>query len=88
MAWTIEYDPRVQGDLREIDKAVQKEILDYMETRISSADDPRSFGKALRYTKKGLWRYRVRDYRILCEIQEHRLVVLVVAVGRRDKIYD
>ena len=88
LAWTIEYDPRVQGDLRGIDKAVQKEILDYMETRISSADDPRSFGKALRYSKKGLWRYRVRDYRILCEIQEHRLVVLVVAVGRRDKIYD
>jgi len=78
----------VQEDLRGIDKAIQREILDYMETRISSADDPRSFGKALRYSKKGLWRYRVRDYRILCEIQEYKMVVLVVAVGHRSKIYD
>jgi len=59
-----------------------------MEMRISSADNPRSFGKALRYSKKGLWRYRVRDYRIICEIQDYRLVVLVVTVGRRDKIYN
>ena len=88
MAWTIEFDPRVERDLRGLDKAIQREILDYMETRIGSAVNPRSFGKALRYGKKGLWRYRVRDYRIIREIQEHRPVALVIAVGRRDKVYD
>ena len=58
-----------------------------MESRIASSDDPRSFGKALRHSQKGLWRYRVRDYRIICEIQNERVVVLVVAVGHRSKVY-
>jgi mRNA interferase RelE/StbE len=87
LAWTIEYDPRVERDLRGLDKRVQKEILDYMESRIASSDDPKTFGKALRHSQKGLWRYRVRDYRIICEIQRERVVVLVVAVGHRSRVY-
>ena len=87
MAWTIEYDPRVERDLRGLDRRIQEEILDYMESRIASSDDPKSFGKALRHSQKGLWRYRVRDYRILCEIQPERVVVLVVAVGHRSEVY-
>ena len=88
MAWTIEYDPRVERDLRGLDKRIQREILDYMDSRIALSDDPRSLGKALRHSKKGLWRYRVRDYRIICEIQQERVVVLVVAIGHRSKIYE
>ena len=87
MAWTIEYDPRVERDLRGLDKRIQKEILDYMDSRIAPSDDPKSFGKALRHSRKGLWRYRVRDCRIICEIQQERIVVLVVAVGHRSKVY-
>jgi mRNA interferase RelE/StbE len=59
-----------------------------METRIAPSDDPMSFGKALRHSHKGLWRYRVRAYRIICEIQPDREVVLVIAVGHRSKVYD
>jgi mRNA interferase RelE/StbE len=55
--------------------------------RIASSDDPKSFGKPLRHSQKGLWRHRVRDYRIICEIQQERVVVLVVAVGHRSKVY-
>ncbi|HEY6393070.1 MAG TPA: type II toxin-antitoxin system RelE/ParE family toxin [Bryobacteraceae bacterium] len=88
MAWAIEYDPRVEKDLRNLAKRIQKEILDYMETRIAPLGDPKNFGKALRHSRKGLWRYRVRDYRIICEIQQDRVVVLVVAVGHRSKVYD
>lgn len=88
MVWTIEYDPRAEKDLRRLDKQVQKEILDYMDTRIAPADDPRAFGKPLRHSLKGLWRYRVMDYRVVCEIQDERLVVLVVAVGHRSKVYE
>jgi mRNA interferase RelE/StbE len=58
-----------------------------METRIATSGNPKSFGKALRHSQKGLWRYRVRDYRIICEIQQERVVVLVVAVGHRSKVY-
>ena len=87
MAWTIEYDPRVERDLRGLDKRIQEEILDYMESRIASSNDPKGFDKALRHSQKGLWRYRVRDYRIICEIPQERVVVLVVAVGHRSKVY-
>jgi len=55
---------------------------------VATAEDPRHFGKPLRAGKFGLWRYRVRDYRIICELQEKRLVVLVVAVGHRSTIYN
>jgi mRNA interferase RelE/StbE len=88
LAWKIEYDPGALQDLKKLDRAVQREIVDYMDNRIASAGSPRDFGRPLRGSKFGLWRYRVRDYRIVCELQEKRLVVLVVAVGHRSSIYD
>ena len=88
MAWQIEYDPGALQDLKKLDQAVQREIVDYMDNRIASARTPRDFGKPLRGSRFGLWRYRVRDYRIICELQERRIVVLVVAVGHRSTIYD
>lgn len=88
MAWKIEYDQGAVQDLKKLDRQVQREILDYMDKRISKAANPRSFGKALRHSQFGLWRYRLRDFRIICQIQEARLVVLVVAVGHRSTVYD
>ena len=87
MAWAIEYDPRALNDLKKLDRTVQREILDYMDNRVAKAEDPRDFGKPLRASNFGLWRYRVRDYRIIGELQERRLVVLVVAIGYRSTIY-
>ena len=71
-----------------LDRTIQREILDYMDYRVATAKDPRDFGKPLRASKFGLWRYRVRDYRIICELQEKRLIVLVVAIGHRSTIYE
>jgi mRNA interferase RelE/StbE len=88
LGWTIEYDPEALKDLKKLDRTIQREILDYMETRVATAGSPRNFGKSLRHAKYGLWRYRLRDYRIICELQERRLVVLVVAVGHRSTIYE
>ena len=88
MAWTVEYDPRALKDLKKLDRAVQQEIIDYLNERVAGASDPRDFGKALRYSKYGLWRFRVRDYRVLCEIQDMTMIVLVVAVGHRSMVYD
>ena len=59
-----------------------------MDQRIAASEDPRNFGKPLRASKFGLWRYRVRDYRIICELQDKRLVVLVVAIGHRSTVYE
>ena len=88
MAWTIEYDPGALKDLKKLDRQIQREILDYMDERVARAKDPRDFGKPLRASRFGLWRYRVRDYRIICELQERRLVVLVVGVGHRSTVYE
>jgi mRNA interferase RelE/StbE len=86
--WTIEYDPEALSDLKKLDRSVQRGILDYMDQRVAAAENPRQFGKPLRGSRFGLWRYRVRDYRIICELQDHRLVVLVVTVGHRSTVYD
>ena len=88
MGWSIEYDPGALKDLKKLDRPIQREILDYMDHRVAAAPSPRNFGKPLRGSKYRLWRYRVRDYRIICELQDKRLVVLVVAVGHRSTIYD
>ena len=88
MAWTIEYDPRVEQELRKLDSGTRKQILDYMDTRVGVCEDPRAFGKPLRKSLRGLWRYRVRDYRVICEIQDARVAVLVLKIGHRGSVYD
>jgi mRNA interferase RelE/StbE len=88
LAWTIEVDPRAARQLKELDRAVQREISAYLRNRVAGADSPRRFGKPLRGAKFGLWRYRVRDYRIICRLYDDRLVVLVVEVGHRSTIYE
>jgi len=88
VSWQIEYDPEASKDLRKLDRSIQREILDYMDRRIGRADDPRQFVKPLRGSKFGLWRYRLRDYRIVCELHDKRLVVLVVSIGHRSTIYE
>ncbi len=88
MAWTIEYRPMARRQLKKLDRNAQLEILDYLDARIASAKTPRAFGKPLRHEQFGLWRYRVGNYRIICELQERKLVVLVVAIGHRKNIYE
>jgi mRNA interferase RelE/StbE len=87
LAWTIEYDPRAIDDLNRLSPDIRRDVVRYLETRIASADDPRVFGKSLRHELHGLWRYRVRDYRIVCALRDDTLVVLVVGVGHRRDIY-
>jgi mRNA interferase RelE/StbE len=80
--------PRPIKDLNKLNRSIRLEIFRYMQERIAEADTPRNFGKPLRYEKFGLWRYRVRDFRIICELQEARQVVLVVGVGHRKNVYE
>jgi mRNA interferase RelE/StbE len=61
--------------------------LTYLRTRLATAEDPRRFGRALTADLKGLWRYRVGDYRIVAKVEVDRLVVLVVTVGYRREVY-
>jgi len=87
LGWAIEYDPEAIKDLNKLNRSIRSEIFSYMQERIAQAESPRNFGKPLRYDKFGLWRYRVRDFRIICELQDARQVVLVVGVGDRKDVY-
>lgn len=87
MAWTVEIDPFAQKQLRKLDRPVQKRLLDWLFERIEGCKNPRHFGEPLRGDLDGLWRYRVGDYRILCEIHDQQLVVLALAIGHRRDIY-
>ena len=87
MGWAIEYDPEAIRDLNKLNRSIRLEIFKYMQERIAPADNPRNFGRPLRHDKFGLWRYRVRDFRIICELQDARQVVLVVGVGDRKDVY-
>jgi mRNA interferase RelE/StbE len=70
-----------------LDKQTAQRILDYMDERIAPLEDPRSTGKALTGPLGEFWRYRVGDYRIICDIQDGALLVLIVRTGKRSDIY-
>jgi mRNA interferase RelE/StbE len=87
MAWTVEFDERARKDLRRLDAIVQKSILRYLRQRLAIAADPRRLGKPLHGEFAGLWRYRVGDWRLVCRIEDKKLIVLVLTIGHRREIY-
>ncbi|NYE61544.1 mRNA interferase RelE/StbE [Duganella sp. 1224] len=88
MAWQIDYTRQAQRQLAKLDKAAARRILDYMDQQVAPHADPRRLGKALTGARLGnYWRYRVGDYRIICDIQDGILHVLVVGIGHRRHIY-
>lgn len=74
MVWTINYSDRALKSLRKMDKQNARRIVDFMDLRIAVAADPRQSGKPLKGELGEFWRYRVGDYRILCEIRDDELV--------------
>jgi len=87
LTWTVDYAYSAKRQLQKLDKQTARRIVDYMDERIAGLENPRSTGKALTGPLGGLWRYRVGDCRIICDIQDGALRVLVVQVGNRREIY-
>lgn len=88
MAWTIDLDDKARKQLAKIGKPAAARIVSYLEQRIAPLDDPRQQGRALQGPAfNHLWRYKVGDYRIICDIQDQKLVVLVVEIGHRSSVY-
>ncbi|MGS2724399.1 type II toxin-antitoxin system RelE family toxin [Porticoccus sp. GXU_MW_L64] len=87
MIWSVEFDDAAAKELRKLDRQTQQEILRYFRKRIATEEDPRRFGKPLARDLAGLWRYRVRNYRMICNIEDDKLVVLVLRVGHRKDVY-
>jgi mRNA interferase RelE/StbE len=87
LAWNVELIDTAKRQLAKLDRKWQAAILDYLEDEIAALHDPRTRGKPLAGDRKGLWRYRVGDYRILCELRDSELLVLVVTIGHRRRVY-
>ena len=81
MTWVVEFDDAATKELRKLDRQAQQEILRYFRERIATNEDPRRFGKPLSHDLTGLWRYQVRNYRMICNIEDDKLTVLVVRAG-------
>ena len=87
MAWTIEYAETAKKQLRKLDRAAARRIVDFMDERVAPSDDPRAMGKALKGPLGDLWSYRVGDFRVICDIQDKVLTVLVLRIGNRREVY-
>ncbi len=85
--WTISWSEKAVRQLSKLDRSVQKKMLIFL-TRITRLENPETSGKRLTGNKFGLWRYRMEDYRIICQIKKNELSVLVLRVGHRKDVYD
>ncbi len=88
MAWTVSYTETATRQLRKLERQTARRIVDYMDGRVAASGDPRSLGKALTGNTPGaFWRYRVGDFRVICDIQDGALCVLVIQIGNRADVY-
>jgi len=84
--WTIKLTKKSAKALKTFDNSAKNNIERFIDKLIES-DNPRSAGKALQGSLKGLWRYRIGDYRLICQIQDNELIILLVEIGHRKNIY-
>jgi len=88
VAWTIEYARSARKFVEKLNPETRKRIRSFLEERLVTLHDPRPVGDALQGARLGnYWRYRVGDYRIICDLQDSRLVVLVIEIGNRRDVY-
>jgi mRNA interferase RelE/StbE len=87
-AWTIEFAEGAARQLRKLDRPVARRIIAFLRERVSTAADPRSLGEALKGDELGrFWKYRVGDYRVIAEIRDHEIRIVVVRLGHRSTVY-
>ena len=81
------YSERVKKDVKKLDPYTKQMIKSWIEKRLLHSENPRAHGKALTGNHKGEWRYRIGDYRLICTIEDERLVILALALGHRREVY-
>jgi mRNA interferase RelE/StbE len=87
MAYRIEVIPKAVKQIEKLDKEARERILSFISGKLPTLENPRSLGSALKGDLSDFWKYRVGDYRVLCRIEDDRIVILVVHVGHRREVY-
>ena len=88
MSWHVKFTASALKDLKKMDRYTAALILGWIRKNLEGCENPRVHGKGLTANRSGQWRYRVGDYRILAEIQDGELLILVIGAGHRREIYD
>jgi mRNA interferase RelE/StbE len=87
LPWTIEVSSSAERALRKLDRQIARRIAEFIDTRLNGADDPRQFGKALHGSLDRYWGYRVGDYRLICELKDQVVTIVLIGIGHRSDIY-
>nr|WP_027871675.1 type II toxin-antitoxin system RelE/ParE family toxin [[Eubacterium] cellulosolvens] len=87
MSYTIKTTPRFDKEFKKLDRYTMRMIKAWIEKHLVNCEDPRIHGKGLTANRSGQWRYRIGDYRIICQINDTELVILALSVGHRNEIY-
>ncbi len=85
--WIVEFSDLAQKQLKKIDRENFNRIIDYLETRVAPAQNPKVLAQPLTGNLSGLWRFRVGDWRLICEIRDKELIILVAEIGHRKEVY-
>lgn len=87
MRYSVETTARFDKEFRKLDRYTQRMIKGWIDKNLIDTDDPRSHGKGLTANRSGQWRYRIGDYRLICQIDDGKLVILALSVGHRSEVY-
>ena len=88
MRYTVIFTETAKKDLKKLDKHIASLIIGWIEKNLQGCENPRAHGKGLTASGSGQWRYRIGDYRLICEIEDDKIVVLVLGIGHRRDVYD
>ncbi len=88
MTWRVETTARFDREFKKLDRYTQKMLKAWIEKNLEGCTDPRAHGKGLTANRSGQWRYRIGDYRLICLIEDDKLVILALTVGHRSDVYD
>ena len=87
MSWHIETTARFDREFKKLDRYTQRMVKAWIEKYLVDCDDPRAHGKGLTANRSGQWRYRIGDYRMICLIEDEKLIILALSIGHRSSIY-
>ena len=87
MKYNLETTPRFDKEFKKLDRYTQRIIKSWIEKNLEGCENPRQQGKGLTANRSGQWRYRIGDYRLICQIEDNKLIILALSVGHRKEIY-
>lgn len=87
MAWTIKITRTAEKQITKLHREAQQAIVRFLRERLAGTENPRQWGRPLQGENRGLWRYRVGDYRLICDIEDEQITVMVLQVGHRKGVY-